>query len=122
MGQQIMMDLARDAAALVMRDVHATTEARPTIQIRHDGDFGLVVSYNGDFSTPAMTAMQNPEATREIADYLQGHVMEDGAVWAAWPTCPEHQHGLHAEVQGTVAVWHCRTGNHSVASIGELTP
>ena len=121
-GQQIEMGLARDAVALVLRDVHATTTARPHVEVRHDDEFGLVVSYNSGFTTPAMTAMQNPEATQEIADYLQGEIMEDSAVWTAWPTCPAHHNGLYAQVHDGVPVWYCRTGYHPVAAIGQLAP
>jgi hypothetical protein len=69
-----------------------------------------------------MMSIRDPEATREIADYLQGEIMEDSAVWAAWPTCPEHHNGLHAQVHDDAAVWYCRTGNHAVAAIGHLAP
>jgi hypothetical protein len=121
-GQRFQMDLAQDAVALVLRDMRTTTKATPNVELRLDDEYGLVVSYNGGFTTPAMMAMQNPEATREIADYLQGEIMEDGAVWTAWPTCRAHHNGLHAQIHDDVAVWYCRTGSHPVAAIGQLAP
>jgi len=121
-GQKIQLDLARDAVDLVLRDMRATTKAAPNIDLRLDNVYGLIVSYNGGFTTPAMMSMHNPEATREIADYLQGQIMEDSAVWTAWPTCATHRNGLYAQVHEDVAVWYCRTGNHPVAAIGQLAP
>ena len=121
-GEKCQLDLARGAVALVLRDVHATTEARPNVEVRLDDEDGLIVGYNGGWTTPPMMSLRNPEATREIADYLQGEVMENNAVWAAWPTCSKHQIGLHAHVHDDAAVWYCRTGDHAVAGIGHLTP
>jgi len=120
--EKFQLDLAQDAVALVLRDLHATTKARPNIKLRYDDEYGLIVSYDGGWSTPAMTALQNPDATCEIADYLQGAIMEDGAVWSAWPTCPTHWNGLYAQVHQDAAVWYCRFGNHPVAAIGQLAP
>lgn len=121
-SRSLQMDLAQDAVALVLRDVHATTKARPNVEIRHDDEYGLIVSYDGNWTTPAMMAMKNPEATCEIADYLQGEIVEDSAVWTAWPICPTHRNGLYAQVHDDAAVWYCRTGTHSVAAIGQLVP
>jgi hypothetical protein len=121
-GQNFEMVLAQDAVALVLRDVHATTKARPNVELRHDDEYGLIVSYNGGWTTPAMMAMKNPEATCEIADYLQGEIMEDSAVWTAWPSCPTHRNGLYAQVHDDAAVWYCRTGDHPIAAIGQLAP
>ena len=69
-----------------------------------------------------MMALQNPDARCEIADYLQGAIMEDSAVLSGWPTCPTHWNGLYAQVHEDAAVWYCRTGNHPVAAIGQLAP
>jgi hypothetical protein len=120
-GQEIQMGLAQAAVSLVLRDLHATTKARPNVELRHDEEYGLVVTYNGGWTTPATMSMQNPEATCEIADYLQGEIVADREVWTAWPTCPRHGNGLYAQVHEDAAVWHCRTGSHRVAAIGQLT-
>ena len=117
-GLRVQMGLAQGAVALVLSDLHATTRARPVVEVRLDDEYGVVIAYNGGWTTPAFVSMRNPAATSEIADYLQGAIMEDADVWAAWPTCPTHPYGLHAEVHDEVAVWHCRAGQHSVAAIG----
>ncbi|MCW2495847.1 hypothetical protein [Jatrophihabitans sp.] len=119
-GRRIQLGLAAHAVALVLRDLHATTEARPNVDVRYDDEYGLVVSYNGGWTTPPMSAMRDPEATAEIADYLQGEIVED--LWGGWPSCPAHSNGAHAETLGGDAVWYCRYGKHPVAVIGSLAP
>jgi hypothetical protein len=119
-GQRVQLELAEQAAALVLRDLHRTTKARPNVEIRHDHEYGLVVSYNGGWTTPAMSALRNPEATTEIAGYLQGEIVED--VWTGWPTCPTHSNGLYAETVDGEAVWYCRYGKHPIAIVGHLSP
>lgn len=121
-GQKIQMDLAQGAVALVLRDLHATTKARPNVELRYDNEYGLIVTYNGGWTTTAIVSLQNPEATCEIADYLQGEIVEDSEVWTAWPTCPTHRNGLYAQAHNDAALWYCRTGNHPVAAIGQLAP
>jgi hypothetical protein len=118
-GREIEMDLARHAVRLVQHDLHATGRARPNITTSHDDEYSLIVMYNGGWTTPAMTSMQHPQSTCEIADYVQGEIVED--IGAAWPTCPSHRSGLHAETDGAEAIWYCRTGKHRVAAIGQLT-
>lgn len=114
------LNLAREAVDLVIHDLHATTDARPVVDVRLDEEYGLIVSYNGGYSTPSMHSMQNPEATSEIGDYLQGEIADD--LWTVWPTCKSHGGGLDAKARDGQAVWHCRLGNHRVATIGQLTP
>ncbi|MFD0888750.1 hypothetical protein ACFQ08_29790 [Streptosporangium algeriense] len=56
-----------------------------------------------------------------VADAAQEVVME--VIWEAWPACPEHDLGLHAEPENGIAVWRCTGGEaHTVAPIGELPP
>ena len=112
------LDLARCAADLVLQDLHRTTDARPVIEVRHDVEYGLIVSYNGGYSTPAMGSLQNPEATAEVAAYLQGEITGD--VWSVWPTCPIHGSGLDAVAADGSAIWACRADGHRVAVIGQL--
>ena len=117
-ADRVTDDLARTAVDLVLHDLHTTTDARPVVEIRHDLEYGLIVSYNGGYTTPAFTSMQNPEATVEIADYLQAEISED--IWTVWPTCPTHGRGLHAAASGGEAAWVCRADGHQVAVIGQL--
>jgi hypothetical protein len=112
--------LARTAVDLVLHDLHATTDARPLVEIRLDDEYGLIISYNGGYTTPAFSSMQNPEATVEIAAHLQGEIAED--VSTVWPVCPSHRCGLDAKASDGEAVWSCRADGHQVATIGELAP
>ena len=116
----LVMRLARAAVDLVVRDLRATTDARPVVDVRHDEEYGLIVAYNGGYSTPSMHSMQNPEATSEIGDYLQGEIADD--LWTVWPTCKAHGGGLDAKARDGEAIWHCRLGDHRVAAIGQLAP
>jgi hypothetical protein len=121
-GRDVQMNLAQQAVALVLRDLYATTKARPIVELSHDDEYGLIVKYNGGWSTPAISALRHPEATSEIADYLQGEIVEDADIWSGWPTCPIHSNGLYAETIAGQALWYCRYGTHRVAVIGELAP
>ncbi|MER6825638.1 hypothetical protein ABT352_06595 [Streptosporangium sp. NPDC000563] len=56
-----------------------------------------------------------------VADATQEVVME--VLWRAWPVCPVHNRGLHAEPEDRIAVWSCTgSGTHTVAPVGELPP
>jgi hypothetical protein len=52
----------------------------------------------------------------EVADDAQGAVMH--SINGAWPVCPAHSLGVHAEEREGTAVWWCRGGGHVVALIG----
>jgi hypothetical protein len=57
-------------------------------------------------------------ALTEVADDAQGAIME--STWGAWPVCPRHQLGTHAEEHDGAAVWWCKgNGGHVVAAIGQ---
>jgi hypothetical protein len=118
---QIQMDLAQRAVVLVLRDLHATTNLRPDVDLRQDEEFGPIVSYNGGFTAPDFMSVARPEATCEIADYLQAWIVDDAAVWTAWPTCPRDGDGVHAKVHAQAGVWYCTIGKHGLAEIGQLT-
>lgn len=115
---EVAMQLARDAVERFLRDLHATTDERPLIEIRQDDEYGVIVSYDGEYTTPAFLAMRDPEATCELADYLQTEVHR--AIGRTWPTCHEHGAGLHAATDGVQAIWSCHARGHQVAIIGEL--
>ena len=83
----------------------------------HDGA-GVRIVINDGYTAPSMWALDKPEAFAEVADYFQEQLDQSGA--GAWPTCDEHNVGLHAEVWDGTAVWRCRLGKHIVAVIGEL--
>ena len=50
-----------------------------------------------------------------VADDAQDAVMH--AIWAAWPVCPVHSVGVHAEEHDGTAVWWCRGGGGHVAGL-----
>ena len=53
-----------------------------------------------------------------VADEAQDAVME--SIWGAWPVCPAHDLGVHAEERDGYAVWRCQGGGgHTVARIGQ---
>jgi len=56
-------------------------------------------------------------ALEAVADEAQDAVME--TIWGAWPVCPAHTMGAHAEVRDGTAVWWCKgAGGHAIAAIG----
>jgi len=60
-------------------------------------------------------------ALLSVAVAVQRQVKEQA--WRAWPDCPTHPRGLHAEEVENRAVWFCRAaGGHVVAPIGGLEP
>jgi len=117
-GQELETALAGRAVSLVRADIRRTTALTPDIAVWRHGDGGLVVSYNGDYSTPAFTSMREPEALCEVADNLRDHVMDD--LWTVWPQCPSDEHGLDPRIVDGVATWCCRLDNHVVSPLGEL--
>jgi len=112
------LTMAREAADLVAADIRTTTKiASPNIDVRREDDL-LIVSFNGNYQTPAMNSLRAPEATCEIAENLRDHVIDE--VWTVWPACPEHDRGLSARPVEGVASWVCPTGDHVMARIGSL--
>jgi hypothetical protein len=112
------LTLAREAADLVAADIRATTNfASPNIEVRQEDDL-LIVSFNGNFTSPPLFSMRAPEATCEVAENLRDHVMDK--VWTVWPTCPDHGRGLSARPVEGAASWVCPTDDHVVATIGRL--
>jgi ABC-type branched-subunit amino acid transport system substrate-binding protein len=60
-------------------------------------------------------------ALASVADDVQDAVMH--SIWGAWPTCPVHRLGVHADLHDGAAVWWCRSGGgHVVAPVGQLSP
>jgi hypothetical protein len=118
------LELARQAVDMVEADVRRTAgigEMRFDVGLKEiDDDVNLVISYGGSFQTPVMFSLRHPESTVEVADNLQDHVVE--LLHRAWPVCGAHDRGLYAQVDGSDAVWYCRSGNHRVSRIGELGP
>jgi hypothetical protein len=110
--------MAREAVGLLAADIRATTQiASPNIDVRRE-DGLLIISFDGNYQTPAMFSMRAPEAICEVAENLRDHVMEE--VWTVWPACPEHDRGLSAQPVDGVASWVCPTSDHVLARIGDL--
>jgi hypothetical protein len=116
-----------DAMRLVNRDLAATgLHRRCRLRIREsepgrsgnayveawDGHTGIAQGvYPASGADPV-------SALIAVADDAQDAVMH--ALCAAWPVCPVHQFGVHAEGHDEAAVWWCAgDGGHAVAAIGE---
>lgn len=120
-GDQRHAELAHRAVALFQADLRRTTSLDPDIAIwRHDEIDTLVVFYDGNFSTPAISSLRAPEALCEVADNLRDHVVDD--LWSVWPVCPADGLGLDPRVVEGQAVWYCRVRQHLVSPIGALPP
>ena len=111
--------LANDAANSVLADLHRTTDARPVVEVVWM-DSSIRITIDGGFTGPSMWAVEQPEVLAEVADYFQEQLDQDPIIGSIWPVCPDHDVGLHAEVRGGKAVWWCRLGRHTVATIGEF--
>jgi hypothetical protein len=111
--------LTRENVDFVRVDVERTTTLRPGITV--DDYRGVVrITYDSSYTTPSLSAWQNPEALAETADYLQDHVVDD--LRRPWPVCLAHDKGVYAEVHDGRALWWCRYGGHPVAQVGHLDP
>lgn len=116
--QTVAMNLVQEAVSLFKADVTHTLNLQPSIEVYWHESGTLVVSWDGNYTTPAFHSMRAPEATCEVADNLQVHVVDD--VGAAWPLCPTHGFGLHPHAISGSATWFCRYGDHQVSAIGQL--
>ena len=108
-------ELAEKATAAVMLDLEHATGLRPEVTVDLYQDRWIRIVIDRGHTTPSMEARTVPEALVEVADYFQEQVDS-----VCWPTCPEHDMGLHAEVRNLSPVWWCRVGDHSVAAVGRL--
>ena len=108
--------LAEQNVAVVVADITRTTASRPVIKV--DDYLGAVrISFNGNSTTPSISTWENPEALVDVSGYLQEHMLDDEGMW---PLSPRHGGILLPGVSGNDAAWHCRTGDHVVAPIGQL--
>jgi hypothetical protein len=112
------LQLARRAVDLFVADLRRTTALAPSIEVRVLDGGVTAVTYNGNYQTPALLSIREPEAICEVADNLRDHVVDD--LWAVWPRCPAHGSGLYPKAVGRRAVWYCRTEEHAISDIGEL--
>lgn len=112
--------LAEEAVAMVLADIHRTTELRPQIEVDVWMESSIRISIDGAFTVPSMWEVEQPEAFAEVADYFQEHLDQHPILGSIWPVCSEHDVGLHGEVHDGLAVWWCRPGDHAVATVGAL--
>jgi hypothetical protein len=110
--------LATRAVALFDADLRRTTALTPSIEVVTVLDGIVAVTYNGDYQTPSIFSIREPESICEVADNLRDHVVED--LWNVWPTCPKDGLGLDPRAVDGRAMWHCRIGDHTVSEIGQL--
>jgi hypothetical protein len=112
------IELARDGVARALPDVLTTTALKPSIEVRWDPEFELIIAVDEGYQTPVMESMYAPEATCEVAEYIRDWVVEE--LWNVWPLCHDHNYGLYVESHDGDAVWYCRTAEHVVAPVGRL--
>jgi hypothetical protein len=116
-----------DAVRRVNRDVAASGLPHGCALRVHDDQPGLagtaqVATWDGHTgSTPGIhpaAGAHEVSALVEVADDAQDAMMH--ALWAAWPVCPVHRLGVHAEEHDEAAVWWCAGDDgHAVAAVGE---
>jgi hypothetical protein len=113
------------ALRIVERDARATGitgTLRLAIPDWHDNGHAWVEfenAYQGNGMPPG-TGSSVRGALSYVADAAQEVIME--MIGAVWPSCPQHDLGLHAEVEHGTAVWRCAgAGRHTVAPVGELS-
>ncbi len=118
LSQTSLRDLAEQACELAAVDVLETT-GKPIAATAIINEWGVCVVVNGITIRSGLFSIGFPELTVEVADTIQGEVMEkDG--YLVWPECDSHNAGLHPELAAGRATWVCRVGNHAVADIGRL--
>ena len=119
MVEPALVALARDAVARFGHDVRATTNLEPPPFEHRDEDGGIRLAYWGQYATMWLLGTTAPEIAVEVADFMQGEVMEE--LHAAWPECTTHRIGLHPELVLGQASWVCRAGGHVMSEIGNLS-
>jgi hypothetical protein len=118
--KQRELELAAHAVALITADLRRTTQLDPVIAVRSLDDGVTAVTYNGNFQTPSLSAIRDPEATCEVADNLRDHIVDD--LWSPWPTCTVHGAVLDPRPVDGEAVWFCQAGTHTAGAVGSLPP
>lgn len=112
------VEMARTAVSQFGRDLSVTTRLDPPPFEFRDEDGEIRIAYWGQYASMILLGATQAEVTIEVADFMQGEVMED--LHAVWPECGSHGVGLHPELASDRASWICRTGNHALAEIGQL--
>ncbi|MEU8821197.1 hypothetical protein [Actinoplanes sp. NPDC048796] len=117
----------QDAMRLVNQDVTATGLPHPCRLKVHPDQPDLTgnayaASWDGHTGTAQgvfpRSGADPVSALVAVAEDTQDAIMH--TIWAAWPVCPEHHLGVHAEDHHESAVWWCTgAGGHAVAPIGD---
>lgn len=112
---------AERALAPVLADLERTCEIRASIRVMsEDGDLRVWVSDEGSYGWSSQPIDEDPEVAKaEMADYVQEQLMDVG-VEHFWPSCTEHNRGLHARLHQGRAMCFCRGGEHTIADVGHL--
>jgi hypothetical protein len=119
LGHDHQLALAREAVALLARDVAVTTSVEPPrFEYRDDGG-SVRLAFRGRYATTPIYAL-SAAIIVEAANFMQVEVMED--LHGVWPSCSDHGRGLHPALSSGRAVWVCRAGGHIVSDIGRLPP
>lgn len=118
LGHDHQLAFAREAVALLSRDVSVTTSVEPPPFEYRDEDGSIRLAFWGRYATTPIYGLSQAAVTVEVADFMQDEVMED--LHGVWPECREHRTGLHPTLSSDRATWVCRAGAHVVADIGQL--
>ena len=119
-GHDHQLALTQEAVARVARDIATTTTVDPPPFEFRDENGSIRVAFWGRYATTPISGLTQAAVTVEVADFMQGEVMED--LHRVWPKCDDHGVGLHPSLSSERAVWMCRTGAHAVARIGQFRP
>lgn len=118
LGHAHQLACAREAVTLLGRDISATSGLEPPLfEYRDEGD-AIRLCHRGQYATTPISGLTQAEVTVEVADFIQGEVMED--LHRPWPECREHGTGLHPTLSSDHAAWACRSGPHVIADIGQI--
>lgn len=122
LARTAQLEVAATACRRVESDVKETTGEAVTVAVVRDEDYAglLRITCDGEKSvhdSSGFFSIGLEEATCEIADTVQDILLERS--WKVWPTCTQHDAGLHPDFIDGGAVWLCRSGRH-YTPVGEL--
>jgi hypothetical protein len=113
-----------EALEAVTADMQATGLPGPVRLVAREwpSPSRLFLEYRGGYGSSSGIAPADGSspirALATVANEVQDAVMESS--WEAWPVCPSHRLGVHAQERDEVAVWWCNgDGGHVVAAIGK---
>ncbi|RBY97107.1 hypothetical protein DQ237_05885 [Blastococcus sp. TF02-8] len=119
LASEAQRQAAETASQLVVADVARTSGQAVAVGplVR---EHSMRIACDGELSNDdsgGFFAIGALEAACEVADTVQDILQERW--WKVWPSCSQHDSGMHVDLIGDEAVWLCRRGRH-YTPIGEL--